>query len=261
MTEPFRIAFVAGVTPDKWARIWRERHSDLPLELALVEEAQQRAVLVAGEADMALVRLPIDRESLHLIPLYEEQPVVVVGKEHPVAAYDEIPLAELAGEQLVAGDVASWDEVATVERLPFPEMSLKEAFEVVASGTGMAIVPMSVARLHHRKDLVHRPVLDVPTTQVGLAWPVDHDDDRVETFIGIVRGRRATSSRGTPGASEAGGRKAVPEKDTSQRRGSSKKSVSSRKTASSGKPGSGTAQGGKGRSGGRRGPAAGKRRR
>lgn len=220
VSEPFRIAFVPGVTPDKWARTWRRRHPDRPLELHLVEESQQRVVLTQGEADMALVRLPVDRQGLHLIPLYEEQPVVVVSTEHPVAAYDEIPLEDLAGEQLVVGDVPGWDELSTADPLPFPDMTAKQAFEVVASGTGIAIVPMSVARLHHRKDLVHRPVLDVPTTRVGLAWLVDNDDERVEVFVGIVRGRRENSSRGagaTPstreqrrGQTSAGRKQATP---------------------------------------------------
>jgi hypothetical protein len=56
-------------------------------------------------------------------------------------------------------------------------------------------VPMSLARLHHRKDVVHVPVTGVPTTKVGLAWLVDNDDERVQTFIGVVRGRSAHSSR------------------------------------------------------------------
>ena len=50
---------------------------------------------------MCLVRLPVDRDGLHLIPLYDEQPVVVVAKEHPVAAYDEIDVADLADEHLL----------------------------------------------------------------------------------------------------------------------------------------------------------------
>ena len=196
MQESLRIAFVPGVTPDKWARIWREREPRIPLDLTLVEEPDQEAVLRDGRADMCFVRLPVDREGLHLIPLYEELAVVVVPLEHPVAAYDEVPLADLADEQLVAGDVEGWDEITTATPLDFPEMTVKDAFEVVASGTGMAIVPMSVARLHHRKDLTHRPVTDVAPTQVGLAWLVDNEDDRLERFIGVVRGRRATSSRG-----------------------------------------------------------------
>jgi DNA-binding transcriptional LysR family regulator len=128
--------------------------------------------------------------------LYDEVPVVVVPVDHPVAAYDEIPLADLADEQLVAGDVPGWDELRTAEPLAFPEMTLKQAFEVVASGTGVAIVPMSVARLHHRKDLTHRPVLGVDPTTVGLAWLVDRDDPLLQEFVGVVRGRRAGSSRG-----------------------------------------------------------------
>ncbi len=36
----------------------------------------------------------------------------------------------------------------------------------------------------------------LPTTKVGLAWLVDNEDDRVQTFIGVVRGRSANSTRG-----------------------------------------------------------------
>ncbi len=67
---------------------------------------------------------------------------------------------------------------------------------MVAGGTGVLIVPMSVARLHHRKDVTFRPVTDLPPTTVGLSWLVDNDDPRVQTFIGIVRGRTERSSRG-----------------------------------------------------------------
>ena len=60
--DPERI--VPGVTPDKWARVWRERHPDIALELIPVEETQQRAVLDDGTADLTLARLPVDRERL-----------------------------------------------------------------------------------------------------------------------------------------------------------------------------------------------------
>jgi DNA-binding transcriptional LysR family regulator len=75
-------------------------------------------------------------------------------------------------------------------------MSLKQAVESVAADAGILIVPMSVARLHSRKDVVQVPVAGVPTTTIGLAWPVAADDERIEAFIGVVRGRSATSSRG-----------------------------------------------------------------
>ena len=67
---------------------------------------------------MCLVRLPVDRDGLHLIPLYDEQPVVVVSREHPVAAYDEIDVADLADEHLLQDpdDVPAWRDVATEVR-------------------------------------------------------------------------------------------------------------------------------------------------
>lgn len=189
-----RLAFVPGATPDKWARHWRERFSE-PLELVPVEEADQRQVLDDGRADMVVARLPLtDAEELHCIPLYEELPVVVLGKEHPGALEQELRAADLAEEQFPLGvpeGVAS-----TVEQLPFPEMSVKDAIEVAAAGTGVVVVPMSVARLHHRKDVVHVVVTDLPTTRIGLAWRKDADDERTQAFVGIVRGRTARSSRG-----------------------------------------------------------------
>jgi DNA-binding transcriptional LysR family regulator len=198
--EILRITFVAGVTPDKWARTWREREPGTPLELTLVEQPGQLVPLRTGAADMAFVRLPVDRTGLHLIPLYEELAVVVVPVEHPVAAYDEVALTDLADEQLVAGAdegwAEGWHQVATAEPLSFPPMTTRQALEVVASGTGIAIVPMSVARLLHRKDLTHRPVSDVPPTRVGLVWPADVEDPDLDAFVGVVRGRTARSSRG-----------------------------------------------------------------
>jgi hypothetical protein len=71
----------------------------------------------------------------------------------------------------------------------------------VASGSGIVVVPMSVARLHHRKDVVHRPVTGVAASRVGLAWRADDEDPRIEDFIGIVRGRTERSTRGAADAS------------------------------------------------------------
>lgn len=200
-TQPFRVTFVTGVTPDKWARTWRQRAAG-PLELVPVGEAEQLDALRAGEADMAFVRLPVDREDLHLIPLYREVPVVVVSKEHPVAAYDEIAVSDLADEHLLQDpdDVPEWRDLATEvregTRYPVPAMTLKQAVESVAAQAGIVVLPMSVARLHHRKDVVAVPVIGVAESQVGLTWAVDSDDPRTETFIGVVRGRTERSSRG-----------------------------------------------------------------
>lgn len=175
-SRPFRIGFAPGVTPDKWARTWAERRPRDPLDLVPLDDRDGVAMLHEGELSMCFLRLPVDREGLHLIPLYDEQPVVVASREHPVAAYDTIDVAELADETFLEGPAR-----ATIGS--------------AAAGAGLVLVPMSVARLHHRKDVEHRPVSDLEPTTVGLAWRVDHDDERTQAFVGIVRGRTANSSR------------------------------------------------------------------
>lgn len=186
-----------GVTPDKWARVWRERHPGIPLELLPIEEEQQRAVLDDGTADLVLARLPIDLQlptALHRVVLYEEVPVVVVAADHFVAAADEVTTADLVEEQLVLPARSGW--TPSVPQLDFPPMTAKEAVEVAAAGTGIVILPMAIARLHHRKDVVHRPVVDLPPTQVALVWQVALDSPVHQDFVGVTRGRRASSGRG-----------------------------------------------------------------
>lgn len=193
-----RVAFVPGVTPDRWARVWRERHRRLPLELVPIEEDAARAVLESDRADLCLARLPEPRsalvgDDLHCVVLYEELPVVVASVDHVVAAAEEVSTAELDDEQLVRPHWSGW--APPVAQYDFPAMTDAEAVATVATGTGLVVLPMSVARLHHRKDVVHRVVRDLPATEVGLIWRREEDSDLHQDFVGITKGRRASSSR------------------------------------------------------------------
>lgn len=171
-----RVGFVPGVTLTKWRGIWRERFPRTPLIVVEVAEHDQRRVLDAGEVDLCFARLPLDTEGLHRIRLYDEVPVVVAPRDHPLAAFDEVSLADLTGEPLVDPDLA-------------------DAFDRVAWGSGVLLVPHSIARSHSRRDLVYRPVTDAEPTTVVLAWTQDNPNPLIEEFIGIVRGRTANSSR------------------------------------------------------------------
>lgn len=196
MSDPLRptlrVGFVTGATPDKWARAWRERRREA-LELVPVSEEEQEEGVRGGSLDMALVRLPVETADLHCVRLYDEVPVVVAGLEHVVGAVDEVTLDDLADEQLVRPHVSGWTPAA--EQLEWPPMSEKDAIETVAAGTGVVIVPMSVARLFQRKDVVTRPVTDLEPSTIALVWRQDRDDEVTQAFVGVVRGRRVTSSR------------------------------------------------------------------
>ncbi|MFD5450997.1 LysR substrate-binding domain-containing protein [Streptomyces sp. NPDC003470] len=193
----FRLAYVPGVTPDKWVRIWHERLPGVPLSLVQVTAAGAGGALLGGDADAGLVRLPVDRGVLSAIPLYTETTVVVVPKDHLVTAADELTLEDLADEIVLhpLDDVLGWDRPPGRPALERPATTA-DAVELVAAGIGVLVVPLSLARLHHRKDLTHRTVTDAPASGVALSWPEDAHTDLVEEFIGIVRGRTVNSTRG-----------------------------------------------------------------
>jgi DNA-binding transcriptional LysR family regulator len=193
----FRLAYAAGVTPGKWARVWTERVRDVPLRLIQMPAAEAVPLLRDGGVDAAFVRLPVDREALHVIPLYLETTVMVVPKDHAVAAVEEVELADLADEDVLEplDEVLAWVDRPGQPAFTRPE-STADAIELVASGAGVLLLPQSLARLHHRKDLTYRTVTDAPQSQIGLAWLEAETTDLMEELIGIVRGRTANSSRG-----------------------------------------------------------------
>ncbi|NQX34585.1 LysR family transcriptional regulator substrate-binding protein [Herbiconiux sp. VKM Ac-2851] len=220
-----RVAFVPGVTPSKWVRIWGERFPGerlelLPLDTVALGSTDDLAVLfeaqdaraeapadataqpadaepadaepaetesASGPADVVIARLPVRTEGVHAIPLYEELPVVVVPADHEITAVDEIALDEL--------------EAMIGERMHAPAATPTggpDAIALVAAGVGAVLLPKSLARLWARKDVDSRPVTGAPSTTVALVWRTDLPAERaalVEEFVGVVRGRTANTSR------------------------------------------------------------------
>lgn len=236
----FRLAYVPGVTPTKWVRIWNERLPGVPLTLIAVSTAEASDVLRGGGADAGFVRLPIDRTDLSAIPLYTETTVVVVPKDHVVAAVDEVSAEDLADDVVLhpLDDTLDWERRPGRPANERPATTA-DAVELVAAGVGLLVVPQSLARLHHRKDLTYRPVSDAPESRIALSWPQDETTDLVEEFIGIVRGRTVNSSRG---------RSATPVQPKRKRPdtgGARQKPAAGKSTGKSPRSGSGGPKGGK----------------
>ncbi|GAA4662709.1 LysR family transcriptional regulator substrate-binding protein [Arthrobacter cryoconiti] len=207
-SRELKVTFVPGVTPGKWIHRWEERMPQVKLLAVPATESGQLDAVRAGTADMAFVRLPVEKDGLNVIPLYTELSVVVAPKDHPIAAFEEIDVAELADEYLLAHpeDFPQWRDVSSEiregTRKPLPKMrSVEEALDLVEAGLGILILPMSVARHFNRKELRARILTGVDESGIGLAWlradkPLADDFETViEEFIGVVRGRSANSSR------------------------------------------------------------------
>jgi DNA-binding transcriptional LysR family regulator len=219
-TAAFRLGYVPGVTPGKWVRIWAERRPHVTLELVTATTDEALELIRTGAVDAAVLRLPIDRTGLHTIPLYTETTVAVVPKGHVVAATEEATVADLADEIVLRpqDDTLAWPGDRPGRSAAFTPATTAAAIEFVAAGVGLLVVPQSLARLHHRRDLVYRPLTDAPGSSVGLAWPDAENTELMEEFIGIVRGRTVNSSR-TPRRDEtpAPGRAAPTRKSVARR--------------------------------------------
>jgi DNA-binding transcriptional LysR family regulator len=199
MPATFTLGAIPGATPGRWIDTWKERMPQTSLELVPLEVADQRHALLGGEVDAALVRLPLDKDGLHVIPLYDEVPVVVCAKDsHLTAADDELDAADLVGEVLIVpqDDVLAIRLPGTIVPRFAPPADTGEAIATVAAGVGIVVVPISVARLQHRKDVDYRALRGGPISTVALAWSAERTTPAVDAFVGIVRGRTANSSRG-----------------------------------------------------------------
>ena len=95
-----RLVFCTGTEPGKWFRRYRDSHA--PDALQTVDADDAATVLLSGDADLALMRLPDARidESFHTVRLYEEAPGIAVPKD---SVYSEV------GEEVAPADVA--DEI------------------------------------------------------------------------------------------------------------------------------------------------------
>ncbi|WP_344685273.1 MULTISPECIES: LysR family transcriptional regulator substrate-binding protein [Actinomycetes] len=206
-----RLAAIPGATPDKWLQRWRQRFPQIRIAVDYYDDgapdgSDQLHRVAAGLADLGYLRLPagevLTDERFYRVRLYEELPVVCAAAEHWVAAAeDTVSWEDIAEEAFLdptqmapihvdpsaaVHEPKAGGELAAAERM---------ALEVAASGAGLLLLPNSVARALSRKDVVIRAVEGLPGYEVGLCWLKDRDDEVIQEFIGVARGRKAGSGR------------------------------------------------------------------
>jgi hypothetical protein len=181
MTAALTIAFVPGVSPAKWARVWRQRFPSIELRLRPIG-ADDVDDTLAGEADMVFARMPVS-EQHNAIPLWTETAVVAMPKDSPLAERAEVDLADA--------------EVHVVDAGPVPA-DIDASLDLVEANVGVVVLPQSLFRAASRKDLVGRPLMNAEGTRIALVWRDEDATETTEEFIGVVRGRTANSSRSLP---------------------------------------------------------------
>ncbi|MEJ5927505.1 LysR family transcriptional regulator [Corynebacterium sp. H128] len=182
--QPLSIAFVKGTAPGKWFERFNER-TDYP-DLITLESDDAMQALLDGRATAALIRLPEDRLSaeFHKVDLYQEQPGITVPKD------SELTLLEKISRRDIAEEIVNYEPVDVVSI-----QAVREAVQVVAANVGVVIAPRPLLRSINSKQTEHREFSDGKPTQIALVWRKSDDGDMIQDFVGITKGRKASSSR------------------------------------------------------------------
>lgn len=161
----------------------------MPLYIEETFTATLRRRIRQGELDAIIIALPFTEADVVTQPLYEEEFVVVMDRNHPLTEFDNIAPERLDGHNLLllgeghclrdqvleacpnlkpsiddpSGRVQTAREGSTLETLK----------HMVSSGLGITILPESAARAsHYASDTltVRRFEGTPPTRTVALAW-------------------------------------------------------------------------------------------
>ncbi len=186
-------------------RAFRERSPDVAIEVRELPPADQVEALKRGDLDVGFVRSPMVEPQLASENIRTEKLVLALPADHRLAIRERIALSAVAREPFVffprARGPGFFDLLISVCRdSGFTPHIVQEAPQIdvlalVAAGFGLSILPESVRELR-RADIVLRPIIGSPTTELRLVWRSGDPAPAVARFIetvrrvGVKRGRK-----------------------------------------------------------------------
>jgi LysR family transcriptional regulator, hydrogen peroxide-inducible genes activator len=178
------------------------------LELLLVEEKTEVVLerLHDGHLDVGLLALPVDHDHLHEEPLFEEDFVLAVPADHPLArSKKRLDLSVLDGQELLLLEEGHCLRAQALsvcrlhgagERAGFRATSLETLRQMVAGGVGITLLPALA---------VHEPVpvydgvrllrfaAPAPSRRVAMFWRTTSSfGEFLPTLAEVIRDTAAT---------------------------------------------------------------------
>jgi DNA-binding transcriptional LysR family regulator len=189
-------------------RAFHERSPEVAIEVRELPPAAQIEALKGGDLDVGFVRAPLNEPELASENLRTERLVLALPADHRLAIRERIALGAVAREPFVffprERGPAFFDLLLGFCRdSGFTPNIVQEAPQIdvlalVAAGFGLSILPESV-REQRRADIVLRPLIGSPTTELRLVWRRADASPAVARFIetarrvGVKRARRKRS--------------------------------------------------------------------
>lgn len=163
-------AIMSGVLPDI-VRLFRCELPEIEVQPVSLETPQQISAVHDGRIDIGICRpRPTYPEGILSRIIHEEDVVVAVASDHPLAAITTVCASDVAAYRIIVPqfheDVGLIDIIrglANTAGVPLPATQRTSDFitaaGLAASGTGIAITPRSLARLN-LQNLIFRDIAD-----------------------------------------------------------------------------------------------------
>ena len=179
------VALLPTIGPYLLPRVLPAIRKSLPrLELRLYEHqtAPLLEKLHAGELDVGILALPVERGGLEVRELYREPFLVALPQHHPLASHETLRVADLRGEQLLLLEeghclreqaLEVCGRVGASEPQDFRATSLETLRQMVAAGAGVTLLPELAGRGVYRnaRGVALRPFArPSPARQIGALW-------------------------------------------------------------------------------------------
>lgn len=129
---------------------FKKHHPQVEIKVATGGTMRLQRRVRTGQADLALLTLPVDDPALTSVPVLREELMLVMPANHPLASKDSVGVEALVGQPFIVFEQGSntrrtLDEFFVREQIKPRIVTESENVEIiksmVASGLGVAIVP------------------------------------------------------------------------------------------------------------------------
>ncbi len=193
---------------------FRERHPDVELSLEQAEPDEAAIGLREGRFDVAIVfeydfDERLDTSGIELRPLGDDEMLVALPPDHPLAGKEVVPMARLAGETWVSSADATCNRVLThgagragfTPRVAFASDDYGAVGRLVIAGVGVALVP-ALAAAAVGDAVVLRRLEPAPTRSMSVAAAAVRSA-AAEAMLALLMSASGRSTSSAPAAASA----------------------------------------------------------
>jgi DNA-binding transcriptional LysR family regulator len=188
------VGFFAGDPIIQLVRAFNATHHDIDVDVKRIYWSDQPGALVDDHIDVSFVHLPMDDDGLEVAHLYSSPRLALLSGSHELAGRSQIAIRELADDPVIQHWGASpvWDAWHNVDPRPDGRSprrgpaarNLEEKIEAAGTGRAISFVPASVtAAMRIPPEVTAIPVVDIPPTEVCLAWKTDRRSDAIRDLV------------------------------------------------------------------------------